>query len=264
MESSAIRPSKSTRIGSKNLSRSTRSRQNILAHAQCYAASRVLKFLSFPGVQRRTIESVGYRGAPTRATFWYCRRVTARCQEGIPARLVQGFSGIKAHCRSDAMMHVSFGKDQRTGLFYLSTRGHHAAPYKRVSFSFGKSSAIIMCWLWFRALILWFSTGGVLLLLWSWQEPYWNLILFVPKKDVPSVYCIDNRGLNNITIKNRCPIPLISELNHAHISQLQCYRAILLLSLLSSCIMRKPIPSATLKLFALRVKIGSGFRTVSS
>ena len=37
-------------------------------------------------------------------------------------------------------------------------------------------------------------------------------ILFVPKKDGSLQLCVDYRGLNNITVKNRYPLPLISEL----------------------------------------------------
>lgn len=37
-------------------------------------------------------------------------------------------------------------------------------------------------------------------------------ILFVPKKDGTMRLCVDYRGLNKITIKNRYPLPLISEL----------------------------------------------------
>lgn len=36
-------------------------------------------------------------------------------------------------------------------------------------------------------------------------------ILFVPKKDGRLRLCVDYRGLNEITIKDRCPLPLISE-----------------------------------------------------
>lgn len=36
-------------------------------------------------------------------------------------------------------------------------------------------------------------------------------ILFVPKKDGTLRLCVDYRGLNSMTIKNRCPLPLISE-----------------------------------------------------
>jgi hypothetical protein len=37
-------------------------------------------------------------------------------------------------------------------------------------------------------------------------------ILFVPKKDGGDRLCVDYRGLNKVTIKNRYPLPLISEL----------------------------------------------------
>ena len=36
-------------------------------------------------------------------------------------------------------------------------------------------------------------------------------ILFVPKKDGGLRLCVDYRGLNKVTIKDRCPLPLISE-----------------------------------------------------
>ena len=36
-------------------------------------------------------------------------------------------------------------------------------------------------------------------------------ILFVLKKDGSLRLCVDYRGLNRITIKNRCPLPLISK-----------------------------------------------------
>ena len=36
-------------------------------------------------------------------------------------------------------------------------------------------------------------------------------VLFSPKKDGSLRLCVDYRGLNKITIKNRCPLPLISE-----------------------------------------------------
>jgi len=38
------------------------------------------------------------------------------------------------------------------------------------------------------------------------------LTLFVPKPDGTLRLCIDYRGLNKITIKNRYPLPLMSEL----------------------------------------------------
>ena len=38
------------------------------------------------------------------------------------------------------------------------------------------------------------------------------LILFVPKKDGTLRLCVDYRGLNEMTVKNRHPLPLISEL----------------------------------------------------
>ena len=44
------------------------------------------------------------------------------------------------------------------------------------------------------------------------KSPAGAPILFVPKKDGSMRMCIDYRGLNKITIKNRFPLPLISEL----------------------------------------------------
>ena len=37
-------------------------------------------------------------------------------------------------------------------------------------------------------------------------------ILFVPKKDKELRLCVDYRGLNKLTIKNRYPLPLICEI----------------------------------------------------
>jgi len=37
-------------------------------------------------------------------------------------------------------------------------------------------------------------------------------ILFVPKRDGTLQLCVDYRGLNKITIKNKYPLPLMSEL----------------------------------------------------
>jgi hypothetical protein len=43
------------------------------------------------------------------------------------------------------------------------------------------------------------------------KSPAGALILFVKKKDSSIRLCVDYRGLNKITIKNRHPLPLISE-----------------------------------------------------
>ena len=43
------------------------------------------------------------------------------------------------------------------------------------------------------------------------ESPAGAPILFVPKKDGTLRLCVDYRGLNDVTIKNRCPLPLISE-----------------------------------------------------
>ena len=44
------------------------------------------------------------------------------------------------------------------------------------------------------------------------QSPAGALILFIPKKSGKLCLCIDYHGLNAVTIKNRYPLPLISEL----------------------------------------------------
>ncbi|SCO20140.1 uncharacterized protein FFB20_15872 [Fusarium fujikuroi] len=44
------------------------------------------------------------------------------------------------------------------------------------------------------------------------KSPAGSPILFVPKKDGGLRLCVDYRGLNAITIKNRYPLPLISEI----------------------------------------------------
>src|SRR5947207_6495870 len=44
------------------------------------------------------------------------------------------------------------------------------------------------------------------------QSPAGTLILFVPKKSSELCLCVDYHGLNAVTIKNRYPLPLISEL----------------------------------------------------
>ena len=43
-------------------------------------------------------------------------------------------------------------------------------------------------------------------------SPAGSPILFVPKKDGTLRLCVDYRGLNDITIKNRYPLPLINEI----------------------------------------------------
>jgi hypothetical protein len=42
----------------------------------------------------------------------------------------------------------------------------------------------------------------------TWGAPY----LFVPKKDGGLRMCLDYRALNNLTIKNKCPMPRIDEI----------------------------------------------------
>jgi hypothetical protein len=37
-------------------------------------------------------------------------------------------------------------------------------------------------------------------------------IFFVPKNDSELRPCVDYRGLNEITIKNRCPLPLLDDM----------------------------------------------------
>ena len=44
------------------------------------------------------------------------------------------------------------------------------------------------------------------------KSPAGAPILFVPKKDGKLRLCVDYRGLNRITVKNRYPLPLISEI----------------------------------------------------
>lgn len=48
---------------------------------------------------------------------------------------------------------------------------------------------------------------------WIWRSisPAGAPILFVPKKDRGLRLCVDYRGLNAVTIRNRTPLPLISE-----------------------------------------------------
>jgi hypothetical protein len=50
----------------------------------------------------------------------------------------------------------------------------------------------------------------------GWIRPSKSLysvpILFVPKKDGKMRLYVDFRGLNRITVKNRYPLPLISEI----------------------------------------------------
>ena len=43
------------------------------------------------------------------------------------------------------------------------------------------------------------------------ESPAGAPVLFVPKKDGSLRLCVDYRAMNKITIKNRCPLPLISE-----------------------------------------------------
>ena len=43
------------------------------------------------------------------------------------------------------------------------------------------------------------------------ESPAGAPVLFVPKKDGKLRLCVDYRALNKVTIKNRCPLPLISE-----------------------------------------------------
>ena len=44
------------------------------------------------------------------------------------------------------------------------------------------------------------------------ESPAASPIIFVPKKDGSLRLCVDYRGLNKITVKNRYPLPLISEI----------------------------------------------------
>ncbi|SPO30394.1 related to pol protein [Ustilago trichophora] len=47
--------------------------------------------------------------------------------------------------------------------------------------------------------------------IWPSKSPARSPVLFVPKKDGGLRLCVDYRGLNEITIKNRAPLPLIEE-----------------------------------------------------
>jgi len=63
----------------------------------------------------------------------------------------------------------------------------------------------------------------------GWIRPSESLavspVIFVPKKDGSLRLCVDYRGLNKITVKNRYPLPLISEiLDRA--SNAQCFSKI--------------------------------------
>lgn len=44
------------------------------------------------------------------------------------------------------------------------------------------------------------------------SSPWGALILCVKKKDGSHCICIDYRELNNVTVKNRCPLPRIDDL----------------------------------------------------
>lgn len=44
------------------------------------------------------------------------------------------------------------------------------------------------------------------------NTPFSLIILVVKKKDISWCFCVDYRGLNTITIKDRFPIPIINEL----------------------------------------------------
>jgi hypothetical protein len=44
------------------------------------------------------------------------------------------------------------------------------------------------------------------------RSPYVAFVILVWKKDTSFILCIDYRGLNKITIKNKFPIPFIDEM----------------------------------------------------
>jgi hypothetical protein len=43
-------------------------------------------------------------------------------------------------------------------------------------------------------------------------------VIFVPKKDGTQRLCVDYRALNEVTVKNKCPLPRIDDL----FNQLYC------------------------------------------
>ena len=54
------------------------------------------------------------------------------------------------------------------------------------------------------------------------SSPAGALLLFVKKSDGSLRFCVDYRALNEITIKNRYPLPLIQE-TVAHLQKAQWY-----------------------------------------
>jgi len=44
------------------------------------------------------------------------------------------------------------------------------------------------------------------------ESPAVSPVIFIPKKDRSLRLCVDYQGLNKITVKNRYPLPLISEI----------------------------------------------------
>jgi hypothetical protein len=46
----------------------------------------------------------------------------------------------------------------------------------------------------------------------SSSSPWGALILFVQKKDGSQGMCVDYRTLNDVTVKNKCPLPRIKDL----------------------------------------------------
>ena len=57
------------------------------------------------------------------------------------------------------------------------------------------------------------------------ESPAVSPVIFIPKKDRSLRLCVDYQGLNKITVKNRYPLPLISEI-FDRASNTQCFSKI--------------------------------------